>query len=71
MLQRWLMIWIFWLSVFVVAQDDIAFAILERANTARADSGVPALVFNAQLQEAAQRHSSDMAVNDTLRKSVV
>lgn len=66
MLRRWLIIWIFWLSAFVLAQDDVAFGILTHANTTRADIGISALAFNAQLQEAAQRHSSDMAVHDTL-----
>lgn len=66
MLRRWLVIGIFWISLFVVAQDDIASGILDRVNTARANDALPILSFNSQLQEAAQRHSNDMAIIDSL-----
>jgi hypothetical protein len=49
-----------------VAQDDRASAILERVNTTRSNDGILSLSFNAQLQQAAQRHSDDMAMMDIL-----
>lgn len=63
--------WLLWILLLMVVfpvagQDNVATAVLSAINQARAEQGAPALVFNAQLQQAAQRHSDDMAARDVL-----
>ncbi len=56
------------LGFFIVGaqQDEVSRSLLGAINAARADVDVPPLVFNPLLQEAAQRHSDDMAATETL-----
>ncbi|MCA9913422.1 MAG: CAP domain-containing protein, partial [Anaerolineae bacterium] len=48
------------------AQDDVNRLLLNAINTARQDEGLFSLVSNPLLQQAAQRHSDDMAATETL-----
>jgi len=54
-----------WL-IIVSAQDDVSQSLLEAINAARAEVDVPPLVYSSLLEEAAQRHSDDMAATETL-----
>ncbi len=48
------------------SQDDVSNALLDAINGARQQEGLPELVANPLLQQAAQRHSDDMAATETL-----
>jgi uncharacterized protein YkwD len=48
------------------AQSGVANEILNRLNADRVAQGIPPLLWNANLAEAAQRHSDDMATNTML-----
>src|SRR5262245_21770443 len=48
------------------AQDRVILDILGRVNQARTAAGIPPVVLNDRLIEAAQRHSNDMALTGNL-----
>lgn len=48
------------------AQDAVVLDIIQRVNQARTQTGIPGLLLNAALMEAAQRHSRDMAATGSL-----
>ena len=48
---------------------DYVETLIELINKTRADAGRPALIVNADLTEAARRHSLDMACNDFMKHS--
>ena len=54
----------FMLPVF--AQDAVITQVLDAVNRERQSQGIPPLVLNADLIQAAQNHSNDMATNGTL-----
>lgn len=52
--------------MIVQAQDDVTNSLLDAINAARQEEGLSPLVANPLLQQAAQRHSDDMAATETL-----
>ncbi len=62
----WLIFLILVMSSNIYAQDEITTNILNYVNETRQTVGINHLVFNSQLQTAAQNHSDDMAQGDEL-----
>lgn len=65
---RWLLIGILLvlLTDLTIAQDAVVQDIINRVNQERNRSGIPALLINSALTQAAQRHSDDMAATENL-----
>ena len=61
-----LLLFLIGLMLPVLAQDAVITQVLEAVNQERQRLGIPPLVLNANLIEAAQNHSNDMATNGTL-----
>lgn len=65
---RWLLIGIVLIlgATLIFAQDAITQDMINRVNMERNRNGLPALLINAALTQAAQRHSDDMAATENL-----
>lgn len=62
----WLIFLILIMSSTIYAQDEVTTNLLNYVNETRQTVGINPLVFNSQLQAAAQNHSDDMAQRDEL-----